>query len=165
MRGPVWPGGWREFTVRLFAADGSTVEQSFLVERDDDGRLVLVYAALDPFDDVLTTENGGALAEPYEFLEGEVTFEAAPPWDWYVGGWGFSPTMTTLQFDDPDQSAGSISSSRWLPTPCRSRMAVGKVRLPPTPRRWSGASGPIPISRRPLRWRRASEGSTRFGWT
>jgi hypothetical protein len=106
VRGPVWPGGWREFTVRLFAADGSTVEQSFLVERDEDGRLVLVYAALDPFDDVLTHVNGGAIAKPYRFLEGEVTFAAAPPWDWYVGGWGFSPTMTTLQFDDPDQSAG-----------------------------------------------------------
>jgi hypothetical protein len=107
VQGPVWPGGWREFEVRLFAAGGSTVvEQSFLVERDEDGRLVLVYGALDPFEEVLTTENGGALAEPYEFLDGEVTFAAAPPWDWYVGGWGFTTTMTTLQFDDPDQSAG-----------------------------------------------------------
>jgi hypothetical protein len=107
VQGPVWPGGWREFKVRLFAAGGSTVvEQSFLVERDEDGRLVLVYGALDPFKEVLTTENGGALAEPYEFLDGEVTFAAAPPWDWFVGGWGFTPTMTTLQFDDPDQSAG-----------------------------------------------------------
>jgi hypothetical protein len=107
VRGPVWPGGWREFKVRLFAAGGGTVvEQSFLVERDEDGRLVLVYGALDPFKEVLTTENGGALAEPYRFLRGEVTFAAAPPWDWYVGGWGFTATMTTLQFDDPDQSAG-----------------------------------------------------------
>jgi len=104
--GPVWPGGWSEFTVRLFAADGSAVEQTFLVERDDDGRLLLVYGALDPFDDVLTTEDGGALPEPYDFLDGEVTFAAAAPWDWYVGGWGFTPTMTTLMFDDPDQSAG-----------------------------------------------------------
>ena len=79
------------------------VEQSFLVERDEDGRLVLVYGALDPFKEVFTTENGGALAEPYEFLDGDVTFAAAPPWDWYVGGWGFTETMTTLQLDDPDQ--------------------------------------------------------------
>ena len=106
VQGPVWPGGWREYMVRLFAADGSTVEQSFLVERDDDGRLVLVYGALDPSTEVLTTENGGALARPYRFLRGQVTFAAAPPWDWYVGGWGFSPTLTTLEFDDPDQSAG-----------------------------------------------------------
>jgi hypothetical protein len=104
VQGPVWPGGWMEFKVRLFAAGGSTlVEQSFLVERDEDGRLVLVYAALDPFKEVLTTENGGALAMPYHFLDGEVTFAAAWPWDYYVGGWGFSPTMTTLQLDDPDQ--------------------------------------------------------------
>jgi hypothetical protein len=107
VQGPVWPGGWREFKVRLFATGGSTVvEQSFLVERGEDGRLVLAYAALDPDKEVLTTENGGALAEPYEFLDGELTFAAAPPWDWYVGGWGFTTTMTTLQFDDPDQSAG-----------------------------------------------------------
>jgi hypothetical protein len=103
VQGPVWPGGWSEFEVRLFAADGSTVEQSFLVERDEDGRLVLVYGALDPFTEVLTAENGGALAKPYEFLDGEVTFAAAPPWGWYVGGWGFTPTMTTLQLDDPDE--------------------------------------------------------------
>jgi hypothetical protein len=113
VQGPVWPGGWREFTVRLFATGASTVvEQPFLVERDEDGRPVLVYGTLDPFEglfgmgDVLTTENGGGLVEPYEFLDGEVTFDAAWPWDWYVGGWGFTPTMTTLQFDDPDQSAG-----------------------------------------------------------
>ena len=113
VQGPVWPGGWREFTVRLFAAGASTVvEQPFLVERDEDGRPVLVYGTLDPFEglfgmgDVLTRENGGGLVEPYEFLDGEVTFDAAWPWDWYVGGWGFTPTMTTLQFDDPDQSAG-----------------------------------------------------------
>ena len=106
VRGPVWPGGWREYRVRLFATDGSTVEQTFLVDRDEDGRLVLVYGALDPFMEVLTTENGGALATPYRFLRRQVTFAAAPPWDWYVGGWGFTPTMTTLMFDDPDQSAG-----------------------------------------------------------
>jgi hypothetical protein len=113
VQGPVWPGGWREFTVRLFATGASTVvEQPFLVERDEDGRPVLVYGTLDPFEglfgmgDVLTRENGGGLVEPYEFLDGEVTFDAAWPWDWYVGGWGFTPTMTTLQLDDPDQRAG-----------------------------------------------------------
>ncbi len=113
VQGPVWPGGWREFTVRLFAAGASTVvEQPFLVERDEDGRPVLVYGTLDPFEglggmgDVLTRENGGSLVEPYEFLDGEVTFDAAWPWDWYVGSWGFTPTMTTLMFDDPDQGAG-----------------------------------------------------------
>lgn len=65
VRGPVWPGGWREFKVRLFAAGGSNVvEQPFLVERDEDGRLVVVHAALDPFEEVLSTENGGAWPSP-----------------------------------------------------------------------------------------------------
>lgn len=104
VRGPVWPGGWKEFTIRLFAAGGSTVvEQNFLVEHDQEGRLELVYGALDPFQEVLTTENGGALTKPYKFLDGEVIFAAAWPWDYFVGGWGFSPTMTTLELDDPDQ--------------------------------------------------------------
>jgi hypothetical protein len=115
VQGPVWPGGWREFKVRLFAAGGSTVvEQPFLVERGEDGRLALVYGTLDPYEgssgmgDVLTRENGAALAEPNEFLDGEVTFDAAWPWDWYIGGWGFTPTMTTLQFDDFDQDDAGI---------------------------------------------------------
>jgi len=102
--GPVWPGGWREYAVRLFAADGSVVEQSFLVEHDEDGSLVLVYASLDPFDDVLTTENGGALPDAYEFLDGEVTFSAALPWDYSLIG--DTDTMHTLNFQDPDQDAG-----------------------------------------------------------
>jgi hypothetical protein len=120
VQGPVWPGGWREFTVRLFAAGGSTVvEQFFLVERDEEGRLVLVYAALDPFEEVFTTENGEALAEPYEFLDGEVTFDAAPPWDWYVGGWGFTTTMTTLEFDESDQILAVVADPRPVETGCQ----------------------------------------------
>ncbi|HEX9716930.1 MAG TPA: hypothetical protein VGA93_03205, partial [Actinomycetota bacterium] len=104
VHGPVWPGGWREFKVRLFAAGGSTVvEQSFLVEREEDGRLVLVYGALDPFKEVFTTENGGALAEPYEFLDGEVTFAAAPPWGYSFAGWHYGPFMETLLLDGDDQ--------------------------------------------------------------
>jgi len=120
VQGPVWPGGWREFKVRLFAAGGSTVvEQSFLVDRDQDGRLVLVHGTLDPFEDVLTTENGGALAEPHEFLDGEVTFAAAPPWDWYVGGWGFTPTMITLEFGDSDQLLAVVADPRPVAMGCQ----------------------------------------------
>jgi len=95
------------------------MEQSFLVDRDEDGRLVLVYGALDPFKDVLTTENGGALAEPHEFLDGEVTFAAAWPWDYYVGGWGFTPTMTTLQFDDTDQLLAVVADPLPVESGCR----------------------------------------------
>jgi hypothetical protein len=80
VRGPVWPGGWREFKVRLFAEGGGTVvEQPFVVERGEDGRLVLVYGTLES-GEAPTTENGEALAEPYSILDGEVTFGVPPPW-------------------------------------------------------------------------------------
>ncbi|HET7237021.1 MAG TPA: hypothetical protein VFK59_11400 [Actinomycetota bacterium] len=121
VRGPVWPGGWREFEVRLFAADGSTVvEQSFLVERDEDGRLVIVYEALDPFTEVLTTENGGALAEPFEFLDGEVTFAAARPWDYSFAGWHFGPFMETLLLENEYEQRFQVHADpRPVETGCR----------------------------------------------
>ena len=48
VQGPVWPSGWMEFKVRLFAEGGETVvEQPFVVDRGEDGRLVLVYRTLE----------------------------------------------------------------------------------------------------------------------
>jgi hypothetical protein len=79
VRGPVWPSGWIEFEVRLFAEGGTVVEQSFTVDRGSDGRLVLLYGTLE--DRALpTTENGEPLLEPYSILDGEVTLGAPPPW-------------------------------------------------------------------------------------
>jgi len=78
MRGPVWPSGWIKFRIRLFAEDGTVVEQSFRVVRQEDGRLGLVYGS--EAGDPPTTENGQAVPLPYSFLDGEVTFAAAPPW-------------------------------------------------------------------------------------
>jgi hypothetical protein len=55
-----------------------------------------------------TTENGQAVSEPYSILDGEVTFDAAPPWDYSFAGWDHLPggigitgpeTMTTLLLD------------------------------------------------------------------
>ena len=80
VQGPVWPTGWIEFEVRLFAEDGTVVEQSFVVVRQEDGRLGLVYGS--PNDPIPTTENGQAVPVPYRFLDGEVTFAAAPPWSY-----------------------------------------------------------------------------------
>ena len=78
--GPVWPGGWMEYNVRLFAEGGSTVvEQPFIVDRDGTGRLVLVFGNLENTD-ILTTVNGEPLGEPYSILGGEVTFAVPPPW-------------------------------------------------------------------------------------
>jgi hypothetical protein len=78
VQGPVWPTGWIELKVRLFAEDGTVVEQSFVVVRQEDGRLGLVYGS--PSSRVPTTENGQAVPVPYSLLDGEVTFAAAPPW-------------------------------------------------------------------------------------
>ena len=78
VQGPVWPTGWSEFEVRLFAEDGTVVEQSFVVVRQD-GRLGVVYGSQSG-PRVPTTENGQAVPVPYSLLDGEVTFAAAPPW-------------------------------------------------------------------------------------
>ena len=79
VQGPVWPTGWIEFKVRLFAEDGTVVEQSFVVVRQD-GRLGLVYGSRTGDLRISTTEDGQAVPVPYSFLDGEVTFAAAPPW-------------------------------------------------------------------------------------
>jgi len=92
--GPVWPEGSMQLKVRLFADNGGTmVEQLFSLERDETGRLRLVYdfEPEGPEGPVLaTTENGGAVPVEYGFLDGEVTYRAAYPAqpdqeDW-VGG-------------------------------------------------------------------------------
>ena len=80
VQGPVWPTGWMEFKVRLFAEDGTVVEQSLVAVRQEDGRLGLVYGS--QTGDLPTTENGQAVPVPYSLLDGEVTFAAAPPWSY-----------------------------------------------------------------------------------
>jgi hypothetical protein len=80
VQGPVWPSGWSEFEVRLFAEDGTVVEQSFVVVRDGDGRLGLVYGSQTGNRRISTTEDGRSVPVPYSMLDGEVTFAAAPPW-------------------------------------------------------------------------------------
>lgn len=79
VEGPVWPNGWIEFEVRLFAEDGTVVEQSFVVVRRD-GRLELVYGSRTGGDPT-TTEDGETLPLPYSFPNGEVTFAAVPAWN------------------------------------------------------------------------------------
>lgn len=77
--GPVWPSGWTEYKVRLFAEEGRTVvEQLFHVVRQVNGRLGLIYGH--SHFDLPTTENGQSVPVPFSLLDGEVTFTAAPPW-------------------------------------------------------------------------------------
>ena len=149
LQGPEWPSGWIEFRTRLFAEDGTVVEQSFAVIRQEDGRLGLVYG-YPTTDDVPTTENGQAVPVPYSFLDGEVTFAAAPPWNGGGASWlGRRSDLRGLIW----ATRATTNASRSWPTPCRSRQAASLARLPPTPRRSPRASGPTPISRPPLRWR------------
>jgi len=81
--GPVWPEGSMQLEVRLFAENGETVvEQVFSLERDETGRLRLVYdfEPEGPDGPVLaTTENGKAVPVEYGFLDGLVTFRATYP--------------------------------------------------------------------------------------
>ena len=79
LQGPVWPNGWIEFEVRLFAEDGAMVEQSFVVVRRD-GRLELVYGPRTGPVRNSTTENGEIVPVPYSFPNGEVTFAAVASW-------------------------------------------------------------------------------------
>jgi hypothetical protein len=96
VEGPVWPTGRMEFEVRLFADGGKTVvEQPFVLDRAAGGSLGLSFYSLKEFP-VVTTENGEPVSVPYEFLDGEVTFRAAPPWDYSVAGWEVIPKLITL---------------------------------------------------------------------
>lgn len=90
VQGPLWPAGWIEFKVRLFAEDGTVVEQHFVVVRQENGRLGLVYGTASEYGDPPTIENGQAL---YSLLDGEVTFIAASPWRARLAG----PTSMHLE--------------------------------------------------------------------
>jgi hypothetical protein len=78
-QGPVWPSGWTEYKVRLFAEGGTVVEQYFHVVRIESGQLGLLYGEAP--NGIPTTENGQSVPVPYSILDGEVTFAAAPPWE------------------------------------------------------------------------------------
>lgn len=95
---PVWPDGWVQFKVRLFAEGGEmVVEQLFFMTRDETGRLRLEYRSGD-LGIAPTTENGQAVPVRYSFLDGEVTFDATWPWEYNA-----APTMTTLSLDTNNQ--------------------------------------------------------------
>jgi hypothetical protein len=80
---PLWPEGWLQLKVRLFAEnDDAVVEQVFELGRDETGLLRLVYDPVPmgpagPYP--ATTENGKAAPVEYAFLDGLVTYRAAYP--------------------------------------------------------------------------------------
>ena len=91
VQAPLWPAGWIESKVRLFAEDGTVVEQHFVVVRQENGRLGLVYGSASEYGDPPTIENGRAL---YSLLGGEVTFAATSPWRTRLEG----PTSMNFEF-------------------------------------------------------------------
>jgi hypothetical protein len=76
LQGPVWPNGWMEYKVRLFAEGDTVVEQRFHVTRQN-GRLGLVYGQA--YDDALTTENGKPVPVSTSEFGDTVSFTATPP--------------------------------------------------------------------------------------
>jgi len=96
----VWPSGWMRFEVRLFAKNGETVvEQLFSLERGGAGRLRLVYdfQPTGPAGPVpATTENGKAVPVEYGFLDGEVTYRAAYPFEPSLDAWDRGPNRTAI---------------------------------------------------------------------
>jgi hypothetical protein len=113
----MWPTGWVEFRIRLFAEDGTVVEQSFVVVRQEDGRLGLMYGVSDETNDLPTIEDGQPIPVPYRFLDGEVTFAVATPDLW----------------DEPwDGGAGDLSTFMLFPLD-RSSMMIMADPLPVDP--------------------------------
>ena len=79
LQGPVWPSGWIEFRTRLFAEDGTVVEQSFASSARRTGASGSCMAT-----PRRTTSRRPRTDSPCPsrtaFLDGEVTFAAALPW-------------------------------------------------------------------------------------
>jgi hypothetical protein len=100
--GPVWPEGQMQVVVRVFAQnDQIVVEQAFSLERDETGRLRLVYdfepSGPDGRPILATTENGKAVPVGYRFLDGEVTYRATSPAAPRVGTiWEQGPDVATI---------------------------------------------------------------------
>jgi len=105
--GPLWPEGRIQLAVRLFTGNNETVvEQVFSLERDETGRVRLVYdfQPMGPSEPIpATTENGKAVPVEYGFLDGEVTYRAAHPLEPSQEAWHLGPdrtAITGLPFND-----------------------------------------------------------------
>jgi hypothetical protein len=91
--GPTWPyGGDIGFRIRLFAEDGTVVEQE-IVSHWDGGASVGIEGGLGMAS--TTTENGQPVPMPFAQFDGEVTYSSPSPNAYQVGDHGF------LDFTDP----------------------------------------------------------------
>jgi hypothetical protein len=104
LQGPVWPNGWMEYKVRLFAEGETVVEQYFHVVPQGNGQFGLIYGYTP--NPLPTTENGQSVAVPYSFLDGQVTFAAAPPWRY--SGLARDDDATVMSFSGSARGEGFV---------------------------------------------------------
>jgi hypothetical protein len=91
--GPTWPyGGDIRFRIRLFAEDGTVVEQE-IVSHWDGGASVGIEGGLGM--DSVTTENGQPVPMLHAQFDGEVTYLSPSPNSYVLGDDGF------IDFTDP----------------------------------------------------------------
>ena len=147
LQGPVWPNGWTEYKLRLFAEGDTVVEQYFHVVRHENGELGLLYGQASA--DAPTVENGQAVPVPFSLLDGEVTFDAAPPWSYTfhnrksttLGGVGRGSASQFTMFmvlADPLTGAGCELG----PAPADAEALVRSIRSNPS----LDATDPVQVS-------------------
>jgi hypothetical protein len=112
---PLWPNGSTEFTVRLFADRGDTVvEQRFSMDPAGRG-LRLDYSSSGSLIPA-TTQNGEAVGDPYEILDGEVTLAAARPWYTFFD---YGPETIALTFGGDPGRLAVLADPRSVETGCQ----------------------------------------------
>jgi hypothetical protein len=93
-----------EYKVRLFAEGETVVEQYFHVVPQGNGQFGLIYGYTP--NPLPTTENGQSVAVPYSFLDGQVTFAAAPPWRY--SGLARDDDATVMSFSGSARGEGFV---------------------------------------------------------
>jgi hypothetical protein len=94
-----------------------------------------------------TTENGPAVGQPFSILDGEVTFQAAPPWDASTWALHHGPTWTTL-VGPPEGSLRVLADPLPIETGCREGPAPADAEaLARSIRSYPGlkATAPVPV--------------------
>lgn len=123
LRGPDWPQGSYEATVRLYTSDADTVVEQ---QCSPGGTEQLVWLSCGP---QTTTENGQYLPQPYDLLDGDVTFAAALPW--YIS-------------DDSRPNALALRSDQVHDGPVDDRRGLLAVVVDPRPVGPGCRKGPAP---------------------
>jgi hypothetical protein len=117
VEGPVWPEGPMRFKVRLFAENGATVIEQFLI-LDGPGRgLRYESETPGPDGDLIpgTTVNGEAVPVAQTFLDGTVTLDVTHPWQ---GGTSDDGSIFHLVNDEFEGTLKLLVDPRPIGTGC-----------------------------------------------